>query len=87
MELQDFINIVRHGNFIVGPFELRLIERIFNQKEIKELFELIRKDDPHYQPYYTPYEKGWDLICEIDDEERKRYKEYLKTKIKEYYQS
>lgn len=75
MELQDFIRIVRYGNFVDAPSELRLIGLFLNKKEMKELFELIGKDDPYYHPYYIPREKHyWDFRLN-DDEERKKYKE------------
>lgn len=51
MELQDFTMIVRRGYFIDAPSELRLIGPLLNKKEMKELFELIGRDDPYYHPY------------------------------------
>ena len=84
MELHDFINKVRRGDFINAPTELKFIGRFLSNKEMKELFELVIKDDPYYHPYYNPYEKSdW----EFNEEEQKKFKEYFINKIKEYYQS
>lgn len=86
MELQDFTTIVRRGDFIDTPSELRLIGPLLNKKEMKELFEFVGRNAPYYHPYYIPYERHcWDFY-RSDDEEWKKYKEYFINKIKEYYQ-
>ena len=74
MELHDFINKVRRGDFINAPTELKFIGRFLSNKEMKELFELVIKDDPYYHPYYHPYEKSdW----EFNEEEQRNLRSTL----------